>query len=816
MMHKLLPVMLLMCLTAHINAQEATKLDLRMWEKLKKGEVHEKYVPLLVKGDQAKIKQLTLHAGGIYKMGYNNISSVEIPTEKVTAFAASTAVLKIENTSAKGTLLMDTARIRNNIDSAQQGYAPLDSGYTGKGVIIGIIDGGIYWQHGDFRNPLDSSTRIRYIWDQVATGANAPAPYGYGNQWSWIDIDNGNCTHVPPSNDFGHGTCVAGIAAGNSLSTKGTPYEGQMTGVAPQADIIAVRVDNNNFLSNVADAVDYIFKKADALGMPCVINTSIGTYYGSHDGDDLATHMMEALLDQSPGRVLVAAAGNAGNIPHHLSYAIPQDSAYTFFKYNSTYQEVYFDFWADTANFSNAYFSIGCNDALGSDLGRLDYLNVLNDFNPPQGTGIVITRNLTNGATLLGEVNMQATLDGSRYHVEFDVLNISDPTNLWRLQTSGSGTFDLWSSSSLIGSADMTSYLQNVLIQYPNYRHPDSLKTMVSSWQCSDKVITVGNYSSRAGYLDRDSNYVNLTVSPYSEVVGKRFATSSFGPTRDNRLKPDIMATGSTTICTGDAGFIALATSPSNRVKVSITQKHIRNGGTSMASPIVAGAAALYLEQHPTATYQEVKDVMIWTAKKDAFTGPTDNNEYGHGKINVYQMLIYSEAVYGPMDTACLYYNPLANVDTGNCVGKVYGSMDTACLNYNPHANVNGGTCTLKVYGCTDPAATNYDSTANVDNNTCQYPNVSVNDIVSGNIRISVVPNPFSNQTTFSVVNTGNAYQTGEIQIIDQLGSLIDVIHVTNGVANYTYLNNKLSAGVYYYRVVLDTKAIATGKLLVQ
>ncbi len=701
------------------TAQITTKLDLRLWRRLQNGDIRKANMPLLVKGDMNAIEKLTKKFDGLYKYGYNDISSIEIPEINLIAFANERAVEKIENTGAKGVFLMDTARIKNNIDSVHGGFAPLTGSLKGKNVVVGIIDGGIYFQHYDFRNPADSTTRVKYIWDQVASGANPPAPFNYGNSWDWNDINAGNCTHVPPLGDNGHGTCVAGIAAGNSLSTKGTAYENQFTGVAPEADIIAVRVlENNNFLTNVADAVNYIFTKATALGKPCVINTSIGTYYGSHDGIDLATQLIEAQLDQQSGRVLVAAAGNTGDRAYHLGYNIPSDSAYTYMTYNPSLGYHYFDFWADTANFNNALFKVGASDNNGNIINSTEYFSVPIDFNPPQGSYTVIQRFLTNGSNT-DEVDIAVSLYGTRYQVEFQILP-SNTSNYWKLMTTGTGRIDGWISSAVIGSSDMTDYLNGgIYITDPNYRHPDTLETMVSSWQNSDKVITVGNYSNRAGYTDYNSSYVDLTASPYNEIVGKKVHDSSVGPTRDNRLKPDLVATGNTTICTGDANYISALIGSGQSYKVSVTGKQVRNGGTSMASPIVAGIAALYLEKRQNATYAEAKQALICSATKDVFTGTVANVEYGNGKVNAFAALTSSACItYGSPDTACLNYNPTADFDTG-CVAKVYGCTDTGSANYNPLANIEDGSCIAKIYGCTDTGSINYNALANTDNGTC-------------------------------------------------------------------------------------------------
>lgn len=773
-----------------VSAQVSSKVDLHLYRQLQEPNLTGN-VSLLVKGDAQKIKTLTEQYGGHYKYSAGSVSSVVIPKQNVLAFSKNSAVEKIENTFAKGRMLMDTSRMRNNVDSIHAGFAPLVSSLKGTGVVLGVIDTKVDFDHADFRK-ADGSTRFRYIWDQTVSGSNPPLPYSYGKQWSWIDINSGNCTHTSDS-AFGHATCVTGIAAGNGLSVAGTQHEGMVTGIAPEADIVFVNVNeaDEDYLVHIADAVDYIFKKADALGKPCVINTSTGTYYGSHDGNDLTTQIIEHLLTERNGRCLVAAGGNGGNIPHHLSYNIPADSAYTFFK--SASPEVYFDFWADTANFKQAQFTVGCNDTLGNNLGQLRYFTVPADFNPAPGSTVYLTQNLYSNTNSLGQVNMAVTLDDNRYQVEFLIYS-NNISNYWRLQTTGSGKFDLWASSALIGTADITSYIKTgnvsnpeIFIQYPNYRHPDSLKTIVSSWQCSDKVITVANYSNRAGYLDRDSVYQDMTIPPFNETVGKRFVTSSLGPTRDGRLKPDIAATGSTTICTGDAGYVYnLSFNALNRRKTSITLKHVRNGGTSMASPVVAGIAALYLQKKPTATYDEIKEAIICTAKRDNFTGNQPNNEYGHGKVNGFAALTRSAGcfVFGAKDTACINYNALANVDSGGCVEKVYGCTDSTADNYNPLANISTGICFF----------------------------TSVKNLGDENLKVTVAPNPFSGETTFMVEGLSTA--KASLRFINLLGEQVDEVKLNQPV--FVYRNSKLAKGVYQFVLTAESKKLSTGKLVVE
>ncbi|HLP20525.1 MAG TPA: S8 family serine peptidase, partial [Chitinophagales bacterium] len=444
--------------------------------------------------------------------------------------------------------------------------------------------------------------------------------------------------------------------------------------------------------------------------------------------------------------------------------------------------------WADTGSFKNAQFAVGCNNANGSNLGRSHYYNIITDFNPAPNGSFTVQYDLSDINQQLGRINIQASLAEGRYHVEVFVNAAVPLTNLWRLQTKGSGKIDLWSHPTLTGTSQIIKQLNGEDILFQSYRHADRIKTTSGAWQCSDKVITVGSYSNRANYLDVDSNVVDLVnVFPVGENVGGRHISSSVGPTRDNRIKPDLMATGNTLVCTGNLIDINYRLTHNEHYVVGYGGKHRRNGGTSLASAVVTGIAALYLEKRPTANWDEIKTALICTAQKDSFTTNTTNNEYGYGKVNAY-----------------------AAVTQTNCI--TFGAVDTFCVNYNPQANVDSGTCIARVYGCTDSTADNYNPLANASDGSCTY--TGITNIFGNSVSVQVVPNPFSAQTTFRV--EGLNFETGEIRILNHMGALVDVLPLNAGRTEYVYRSDKLAKGIYYYLLNADGKNVKAGKLIAE
>lgn len=532
---------------------------------------------------------------------------------------------------AQPVLMNDTMRIVQNIDSVHNGNAPLISEFTGKDVIIGYIDTGIDYYHEDFINE-DGTSRVLYYWDH-SLGYDAertPVKYGYGQLWNNEDIDADICGS---SDGSAHGTTVSGAGSGNGRAT------GTHKGVAPESDIIIVETNFGlaNWTLTVADAVDFIFSMADTLGKPAIVNTSVGTYWGSHDGTDPASMVIDSLLDDLPGRIVVAAAGNSGaQGKYHLKNVVDADTSFCWFKVNPTsafgMPATYFDLWADTLDFKDVEFAFGADqvDPNFEFRGRTAFYTIESLL------GTTTYDTIWADGNALSPVEFYCEEVNGVYHVEMVMLDPDSADYFFRLETTGSGEFDIWSGAWL-GASDIVSEGLPSPIDYTPmefYVMPDSLSTIVSSWTCSPKVVTVGNFKNQYDYIDSEGEpYVLGAGSP-----GELSPNSSKGPNRRGIVKPDVSATGDG-LMSACPLWLSASLAISNPSMLAEGGQHVRNGGTSMASPVIAGIAALYLEKCPTSTYQDFLDDLHENAYEDLFTMETPNFGYGYGKVNAFQLL---------------------------------------------------------------------------------------------------------------------------------------------------------------------------------
>lgn len=574
--------------------------------------------------------------------------------------------------------LTDSAIVRHKINLVHQGNN-LDTSYTGKGVIVGIVDQGIDYNHPDFKFS-NGKTRVLRYWDHTVNGGLAPQPYNYGVVWDSSAINNGTCTSL--ENGTTHGTNVSGMATGNGRANN------KNKGVAPEADIIVVETNFNlpNWTLTIADACDYIFKVADSLGKPAVINLSLGTYLGSHDGKDPASEYIESLLTNKEGRIVVCAAGNAGAMgKFHVNGIVDQDTSFFWNLNNSgtTYvgtNKILFDLWADTSE-------ADINFAFGADLPAPSYefrgrTTFHNFYENSSSFPMIYDTLYSSNGDRLACIETFREIEGANFHMQVIFRTIDSLNYNYRFETFGNGKYDVWGGS-WQKMSDFQTTIPSIseLPAIAHYHMPDTLQSIVSSWNCSDKVISVGNIRNRQGYIDKNNTPYYPT---WSYAVGQLSTSSSKGPSRNGNIKPDVVASGDLSLASAPMWFLS---NSANNGSIDQGGFHARNGGTSMASPVVAGIAALYLQKCTKASFSDFKTDLTGTANADFQTGITPNYAYGFGKVNAHETLLqkhYPISISGPSgicagQTISLSYNsPIVPITAQWSNGAISPTINTS------------------------------------------------------------------------------------------------------------------------------------------
>lgn len=542
--------------------------------------------------------------------------------------------------NARPQLLNDTTRVKVHVSEVHQGTGGLSMPFTGKNVIMGVVDDGIDFQHPDFRDG-NGKTRVLYLWDHKLDSAghpNIPQPYGYGLVYDSSDINlhietaqTGSPMYPTLGGQSFHGTNVTGIAAGNGLAN------GRNKGMAPDSKMIIVRTDFTlaDWALSIADACAFIFEKADALGLPCVINLSLGDYFGSHDGNDPAAVAIESLLDEKPGRIVVCAAGNSGNVgKYHVQGAVDSDTSFVWLRNNPGgafgANTIFFETWSTSTEMQNVRYSLGANLSSGSYASRAS----TGYYTTSQSLGGVIMDTLRNSnGDQLATLEIYPSVEYGNFHLQVLFSRVDSTAYNYRFSTTGSGKYDMWSGA-VFGLNNFVQTLPTAA-EFPpiiHYHPVDSLQSIVSSWACSEKVITVGNFINRQGYTNFEGNYMPTPVTS-----GTLSVNSSKGPSRLGVVKPDISAPGDFSMTVTPLSYLANTV---NHFKVDEGGWHSINGGTSMASPVIAGIAALYLEKCSRVTYSDFKTDLLANAFGDNFTGTLPNFAFGNGKPHALNTLL--------------------------------------------------------------------------------------------------------------------------------------------------------------------------------
>ncbi len=515
-------------------------------------------------------------------------------------------------------LNVSVPEVRADLEHDGSGTPPVYAGRAGQGIIIGDVDSGIDFTRSDF---MDGSgkTRILFIWDQTDAAGPGPAAYGYGTEWTKSQIDN-TPGSVRQTDSDGHGTNVAGVLIGNGSLTGCSQPAYRYVGMAPLAQFIEVKTDFSD--TGIIDGVNYIFQQAAALGRDCVVNISLGSQGGPHDGSDDFTQSISALT--GPGRIVVASAGNeqADQIHGKLvttSTTVGVDKftlnvpSYT--KNSGTFNDFFLVAgWYDpTASLSIRIKGPNASDTVSVGLGGAK------DKSTTSGKIVIVNQNANLG--------IGGTATGRQFELQvYDSLASSAPrVGTWEIDVvaNGSGSIgkrvDIWMYVAQLGPSGVQPQVATGL----------DLTTVVADPAAGDSVFAVGAYCTKPSWYSC-SGGGTYAFSP-TPTNGAIASFSSMGPRRDGVLKPEISAPG-----------FGVATTHSTQAGAIVTPWDVDDGvheiaaGTSFSAPHVAGAAALYLQYAPGAGPSQVRQAFEAHGRVDGFTGAVPNATWGYGKLDVY------------------------------------------------------------------------------------------------------------------------------------------------------------------------------------
>ena len=428
---------------------------------------------------------------------------------------------------------------------------------NGRGVLLAVLDSGITWDLEVFRK-TDGSTRIRYLWDQTVSEETGDVRYGkmpdefsLGTEYTAEEINAAlqlpalDRYRLIPSRDLsGHGTAVAGIAAGKSA-------DGFYTGAAPEAELIVVKLglpENSGGVeegfprtTEILRGVTYALRKAGQLNMPLVINLSFGNSYGSHDGSSL----LERFLDNASeiGKtVICVGSGNEGAARGHFAGNITRDSRVELAVGNYE-RSLNIQLWK---NYSDV-FRVRLQSPGGEEAELTTNI---------QGGKYTLRLEQTRILVYLGEPLPYAVAQ-EIYLEMIPVTGSYIDAGIWAIRLEPvmtvTGQYYLYLPAGN-GRGDSTGF----------YRSTPQMTLTVPS--TAAKVITVGAY--------------DPVYDTYADFSGRGYAdsTRTIGVAAAGLTKPDLVAPGVNIQAPDVYGTLTSVT------------------GTSFATPIVSGAAALLME----------------------------------------------------------------------------------------------------------------------------------------------------------------------------------------------------------------------------
>jgi len=477
---------------------------------------------------------------------------------------------------------MDSVRLDVGADLLHAGQG-LDTPFTGKGVIVGVIDQGFEYKHIAFLDE-NNKTRVLAVWNRS----------GYST-----GTDSEPTTDIPANGDGlignGHACHVTNIAAGSKIA------ENDYYGIAPDADIIMIPSEFNT--AEILEDVKYISDFAEEQGKPWVINMSFGSTVGPHDGTTTADRALDSILLAGNGRAIMVAAGNDGDCRMHATHTFSSDKDTVRVLLDRSGYGAMANVWCQTADsavhirlvpFIYQDGVISYDNADGWD----DYLyETIYPDNRKQMYSVGMPYDKLYGRQFGFEVTGDA---GTTFHA-------------W--VNSGYGT---------IAEAPDDRFISG-----------DYDMSLSGEFATANNTVTVAATVTKKQFTNTSGKTTVYDFGGYGEVA----TFSSRGPALCDNPKPTVAAPGST-VASAVSKYGSSFSADGNGVIQDVKRglKHFYYSsyyGTSMATPVVTGTVALWLQANPQLSIQQIHEIIRTTSRG----GGEWNKDAGYGRIDAYEGL---------------------------------------------------------------------------------------------------------------------------------------------------------------------------------
>ncbi len=542
-----------------------------------------------------------------------NIYIINMPIENISR-AAELEEIKSISISQKIRPLNDKARSATSVDEAHIG-TELSQSFTGKDVVVGIVDLGMDYNHINFKDENgESRVKIAGIYD---TRKKATLIYHTPEEIATLTTDYTGDSH---------GTHVAGIATGSYKTNN-------FYGMAPESDIVLYGLGTDLSNTNILNGIKTVFDYAKSVNKPAVVNMSLGTNIGSHDGSDSFNKALDELIKE--GNILLVASGNEGSENLYLNKIFTSSSTSTpqlntIINASGTSHECIIDTW------SNKSEPIGIQFFIYNKMTRSEVVSS-SVFYPSTGfykefswKSSELSRYFNGTIAAFG----QRSSSNNRYEMYSYIVGNTTSSNYYiGIKLYGKQNTEVynWVSGATFDNLNNLSYSKG---------SPDG---SYNDLGCSKESITVGAYCSKTTYTTINGNSYYYSGAALGDIA----YFSSYGTDFNGRNHPEITAPGFTLVSsvnnydystvTTNRNYLVNIVSPENDTR----KYHWSNmSGTSMATPVATGTVALWLQANPRLTSEEIKSIMQATADNDVFTQSGNPIKWGAGKLNAQAGLI--------------------------------------------------------------------------------------------------------------------------------------------------------------------------------